>query len=134
MDFSCISWLCMRCKCMIICPCEAVFFNWYKTVCARLCVCIEIWVQIFHFSSFMFSKIIYFMINLPPAHAMSIDKDWEDTKFGVDNGVDWYATVVHELKDYLRSKVFGLLSYKYWDVTQGYFNYSILFSFALKIC
>ncbi|XP_057478336.1 pyruvate kinase isozyme G, chloroplastic-like isoform X1 [Actinidia eriantha] len=37
------------------------------------------------------------------------DKDWEDIKFGVDNGVDFYAvsfvkdaTVVHELKDYLR--------------------------------
>ena len=60
------------------------------------------------------------MINLSHFHAMSIDKDWEDIKFGVDNGVDFYAvsfvkdaTVVHELKDYLRSKVFGLLSYKY---------------------
>ncbi|KAL6979835.1 pyruvate kinase [Sarracenia purpurea var. burkii] len=38
------------------------------------------------------------------------DKDWEDIKFGVDNGVDFYAVsfvkdanVVHELKDYLRS-------------------------------
>lgn len=38
------------------------------------------------------------------------DKDWEDIKFGVDNQVDFYAvsfvkdaTVVHELKDYLKS-------------------------------
>ena len=40
------------------------------------------------------------------------DKDWEDIKFGVDNEVDFYvvsfvkdAEVVHELKDYLKSKV-----------------------------
>ena len=40
------------------------------------------------------------------------DKNWEDIKFGVDNQVDVYvvsfvkdAEVVHELKDYLRSKV-----------------------------
>nr|KAJ0196591.1 hypothetical protein LSAT_V11C700348600 [Lactuca sativa] len=39
------------------------------------------------------------------------DKDWEDIKFGVDNEVDFYvvsfvkdAEVVHELKDYLKSK------------------------------
>ncbi|GBG76515.1 hypothetical protein CBR_g22263 [Chara braunii] len=39
------------------------------------------------------------------------EKDWEDIKFGVDNGVDYYALsfvksadVVHELKDYLKSK------------------------------
>lgn len=39
------------------------------------------------------------------------DKDWEDIKFGVDNEVDFYAVsfvkdakVVHELKDYLKSK------------------------------
>ncbi|KAL2548088.1 Plastidial pyruvate kinase 3 [Forsythia ovata] len=38
------------------------------------------------------------------------DKDWEDIKFGVDNGVDFYAVsfvkdakVVHELKHYLKS-------------------------------
>ncbi|KAJ4829026.1 hypothetical protein Tsubulata_047684 [Turnera subulata] len=38
------------------------------------------------------------------------DKDWEDIKFGVDNQVDFYAvsfvkdaTVVHELKHYLKS-------------------------------
>jgi pyruvate kinase len=38
------------------------------------------------------------------------DKDWEDIKFGVDNGVDFYAVsfvkdaaVVHELKNYLQS-------------------------------
>lgn len=37
------------------------------------------------------------------------EKDWEDIKFGVENGVDYYAVsfvkdaqVVHELKDYLR--------------------------------
>ncbi|XP_004300264.1 PREDICTED: pyruvate kinase isozyme G, chloroplastic [Fragaria vesca subsp. vesca] len=37
------------------------------------------------------------------------EKDWEDIKFGVDNGVDFYAVsfvksaaVVHELKDYLK--------------------------------
>ncbi|EPS70805.1 hypothetical protein M569_03952, partial [Genlisea aurea] len=37
------------------------------------------------------------------------EKDWEDIKFGVNNGVDFYAVsfvknaeVVHELKDYLR--------------------------------
>lgn len=41
---------------------------------------------------------------------ISIDKDWEDIKFGVDNQVDFYAVsfvkdakVVHELKDYLKS-------------------------------
>lgn len=41
----------------------------------------------------------------------SAEKDWEDIKFGVDNKVDYYAVsfvkdakVVHELKDYLRSK------------------------------
>lgn len=40
------------------------------------------------------------------------DKDWEDIKFGVDNQVDFYAVsfvkdakVVHELKDFLKSKV-----------------------------
>lgn len=39
------------------------------------------------------------------------DKDWEDIKFGVDNQVDFYAVsfvkdakVVHELKNYLKSK------------------------------
>ncbi|KAF7828538.1 pyruvate kinase isozyme G, chloroplastic [Senna tora] len=39
------------------------------------------------------------------------DKDWEDIKFGVDNEVDFYAVsfvkdaeVVHELKDYLKSR------------------------------
>ncbi|KAK9663629.1 hypothetical protein RND81_O263500 [Saponaria officinalis] len=38
------------------------------------------------------------------------EKDWDDIKFGVDNGVDFYAVsfvkdaaVVHELKDYLTS-------------------------------
>ncbi|KAJ1388472.1 Pyruvate/Phosphoenolpyruvate kinase-like domain superfamily [Sesbania bispinosa] len=38
------------------------------------------------------------------------EKDWEDIKFGVDNGVDFYAVsfvkdaqVVHELKNYLKS-------------------------------
>lgn len=41
---------------------------------------------------------------------ISIDKDWEDIKFGVDNQVDFYAVsfvkdakVVHELEDYLKS-------------------------------
>jgi pyruvate kinase len=40
------------------------------------------------------------------------DKDWEDIKFGVENEVDFYAVsfvkdakVVHELKDYLKSKI-----------------------------
>lgn len=40
------------------------------------------------------------------------DKDWEDIKFGVDNQIDFYAVsfvkdakVVHELKNYLKSKV-----------------------------
>lgn len=39
----------------------------------------------------------------------NLEKDWEDIKFGVENGVDYYAVsfvkdaqVVHELKDYLR--------------------------------
>lgn len=39
------------------------------------------------------------------------EKDWEDIKFGVENQVDFYAVsfvkdadVVHELKDYLKSK------------------------------
>ncbi|KAF3340081.1 plastidial pyruvate kinase 2 [Carex littledalei] len=39
------------------------------------------------------------------------DKDWDDIKFGVDNQVDFYAVsfvkdanVVHELKDYLKSR------------------------------
>lgn len=43
---------------------------------------------------------------------MSVDKDWEDIKFGVDNQVDYYAVsfvkdakVVHELKDFLKSNV-----------------------------
>lgn len=42
---------------------------------------------------------------------LSAEKDWDDIKFGVDNEVDFYAVsfvkdakVVHELKDYLRSK------------------------------
>lgn len=42
------------------------------------------------------------------------EKDWEDIKFGVDNKVDFYAVsfvkdaeVVHELKNYLKSKCFG---------------------------
>lgn len=41
--------------------------------------------------------------------AISIEKDWEDIKFGVENKVDFYAVsfvkdaeVVHELKDYLK--------------------------------
>ncbi|KAL9669375.1 hypothetical protein QQ045_006922 [Rhodiola kirilowii] len=39
------------------------------------------------------------------------DKDWEDIKFGVDNGVDFFAVsfvkdaeVVHELKNYLKAR------------------------------
>lgn len=39
------------------------------------------------------------------------EKDWDDIKFGVDNKVDFYAVsfvkdaqVVHELKNYLKSK------------------------------
>uniref|UniRef100_A0A7N0ZYE3 Pyruvate kinase n=1 Tax=Kalanchoe fedtschenkoi TaxID=63787 RepID=A0A7N0ZYE3_KALFE len=39
------------------------------------------------------------------------DKDWEDIKFGVDNGVDFYAVsfvkdaeVVHQLKNYLKAR------------------------------
>lgn len=42
------------------------------------------------------------------------EKDWEDIKFGVDNQVDFYAVsfvkdakVIHELKDYLKSKLPG---------------------------
>lgn len=42
------------------------------------------------------------------------EKDWDDIKFGVDNGVDFYAVsfvkdaaVVHELKNYLKSKCTG---------------------------
>ena len=51
------------------------------------------------------------------------DKDWEDIKFGVDNQVDFYAVsfvkdakVVHELKNYLKSKPgpFSSLSYYLW--------------------
>lgn len=41
--------------------------------------------------------------------ATSIEKDWEDIKFGVENKVDFYAVsfvkdaeVVHELKDFLK--------------------------------
>lgn len=41
----------------------------------------------------------------------SAEKDWDDIKFGVQNKIDFYAVsfvkdakVVHELKDYLRSK------------------------------
>lgn len=41
------------------------------------------------------------------------EKDWEDIKFGVANKIDFYAVsfvkdakVVHELKDYLKSKYF----------------------------
>lgn len=44
-------------------------------------------------------------------NALVADKDWEDIKFGVDNQVDFYAVsfvkdakVVHELKNYLKSK------------------------------
>lgn len=46
----------------------------------------------------------------------STEKDWEDIKFGVENGVDFYAVsfvknaaVVHELKDYLKGKLFQSL-------------------------
>jgi pyruvate kinase len=42
----------------------------------------------------------------------STEKDWEDIKFGVENGVDFYAVsfvkdakVIHELKDYLKGNV-----------------------------
>lgn len=42
------------------------------------------------------------------------EKDWDDIKFGVDNKVDFYAVsfvkdakVVHELKNYLKSKYLG---------------------------
>lgn len=48
---------------------------------------------------------------------ISTDKDWEDIKFGVDNQVDFYAVsfvkdakVVHQLKDYLKSKFFSPFS------------------------
>lgn len=54
----------------------------------------------------MFLLIVLFKLNV-----ISTDKDWEDIKFGVDNEVDFYAVsfvkdskVVHELKDYLKSK------------------------------
>lgn len=43
---------------------------------------------------------------------VSAEKDWDDIKFGVDNKVDFYAVsfvkdaqVVHELKNYLKSKL-----------------------------
>lgn len=46
---------------------------------------------------------------------LSVEKDWEDIKFGVDNQVDFYAVsfvkdakVIHELKDYLKSKTLAL--------------------------
>lgn len=45
----------------------------------------------------------------------TVDKDWEDIKFGVDNQIDFYAVsfvkdakVVYELKDYLKSNVLHL--------------------------
>lgn len=53
----------------------------------------------------------FLMKQLPFVHAA--EKDWDDIKFGVDNGVDFYAVsfvkdaaVVHELKNYLKSKCF----------------------------
>jgi pyruvate kinase len=46
----------------------------------------------------------------------STEKDWEDIKFGVENGVDFYAVsfvkdakVIHELKDYLKSNLCFIL-------------------------
>ena len=46
------------------------------------------------------------------------EKDWDDIKFGVDNKVDFYAVsfvkdaqVVHELKNYLQSKLQFLYSF-----------------------
>ena len=64
---------------------------------------------------FVYLRVIWIVKNIqsfPITHVISTDKDWEDIKFGVDNQVDFYAVsfvkdaeVVHELKDYLRSKV-----------------------------
>lgn len=64
-----------------------------------------------HFSSkkiLLLASYLYFSLTLS---GLSVEKDWEDIKFGVDNEVDFYAVsfvkdakVIHELKDYLRSK------------------------------
>jgi hypothetical protein len=72
---------------------------------------VEIWFSIF---PLLFSE--HFAVFLCAIWSLSTDKDWEDIKFGVDNQVDFYAVsfvkdaeVVHELKDYLKSKVFSSL-------------------------
>lgn len=61
--------------------------------------------------SFFFAS-YYYTLCLVLFLLMSTDKDWEDIKFGVDNGVDFYAVsfvkdakVVHELQDYLKGKL-----------------------------
>ena len=56
------------------------------------------------------------------------EKDWEDIKFGVENKIDFYAVsfvkdaqVVHELKDYLRSKFLNT------SLEMFLFHYCLLF-------
>lgn len=66
----------------------------------------------FYLSAGMLFKFLKRSLSFCITNDISTDKDWEDIKFGVENQVDFYAVsfvkdadVVHELKDYLRSKV-----------------------------
>jgi hypothetical protein len=64
------------------------------------------------------------------------EKDWEDIKFGVENGVDFYAVsfvkdakVIHELKDYLKGNVrfiYASHGYLCWE-TRTQLMYCALF-------
>lgn len=70
---------------------------------------------------------------------ISIDKDWEDIKFGVDNQVDFYAVsfvkdakVVHELKDYLKSNF--LLNFFLCYKISIIFILFVLFPLLLNCC
>lgn len=66
----------------------------------------------------------------------STEKDWDDINFGVKNKVDYYAVsfvkdakVVHELKDYLRSKILHL-----FPTTIHWFLFIIMPKFTTSHC
>ena len=57
----------------------------------------------------MFSHIV---VDKPWHDSATTQKDWENIKFGVEDGVDFYdvsfvkdANVIHELKDFRKSNV-----------------------------
>lgn len=87
-----------------------------------------------HFDCLFMLLVIYVPINKAYCFCFSVDKDWEDIKFGVENEVDFYAVsfvkdskVIHELKDYLKSKFWFLLwqgcfSIKFFKCNNSFFS------------